>query len=160
MKTDNREGRGIGESASYRLACPGLSDCTALRDCPQILTEATTRCYNNDRSLFCGVNQNFEPYVCCPTYQPSYNGESSNNLNNPVDKLSGLCGKSLIQGNAYKKLGAHPFVARIGFKSKFLREVKKILRENLARKIIRSKQFNFLHFFLPQHGDNTFRTQF
>jgi hypothetical protein len=124
LNTENRQNRAISESASYRLACPGLSECTALRDCPQILAEATTRCYNSDRSLFCGVNQNFEPYVCCPSYPsystPTYAGESSNNLNNPADKLSGLCGKSLIQGSTYKKLGAFPFVARIGFKSKFL----------------------------------------
>lgn len=117
---DDRESRAATESASYRLACPGLSDCTALRDCPQILAEVTTRCYNSDRSLFCGVNQNFEPYVCCPSYQsPSYVGETSNNLNNHADKLNGLCGKSLIQGSAYKALGAFPFVARIGFKSRF-----------------------------------------
>lgn len=67
--------------------------------------------------MFCGVNQNFEPYVCCPAYQapPSFQ-DSSNNLNNQ-DKLNGACGKSLIQGTFYKKLGAYPFVARIGFKS-------------------------------------------
>ena len=123
VKTD-REGRATGERAGYQLACPSNSECTALRDCPLILLEATTRCYNSDRSLFCGVNQNFEPYVCCPTI-PSYDG-NSNNLNYPVDKFNGICGKSLVQGSAYKKLGAFPFVARIGFKSKFLENPNKL----------------------------------
>lgn len=117
MKTDDREGRAAGESSAYRLACPGNSDCVALRDCPQILVEATTRCYNSDRSMFCGVNQNYEPYVCCPS--PSYVADASNNFN-AHDKLAGPCGKSLIQGSFYKKLGAYPFVARVGFKSEFM----------------------------------------
>lgn len=98
--------------------------------------------------MFCGVNQNYEPYVCCPIYtsptflsdQPSGSGSSSpsgpgigsssnnnnfnnNNFNN-LDKLNGNCGKTLIQGNAYRKLGAYPFVARIGFKSKYLGQTK------------------------------------
>lgn len=130
MKSEgDRDGRAIDSgSANYRIACPGSSDCVLVRDCPQILVEATTRCYNSDRSLFCGVNQNFEPYVCCPSsyqspnYQspnfnsPPYVAEGTNHLNTP-DRLSGTCGKSLIQSNYYKKLGAYPFVARIGFKS-------------------------------------------
>ena len=128
MKSENREGRSAGESsAQYKLACPGLNDCVSLRDCPQILAEATTRCYNSDRSLFCGVNQNYEPYICCPTYKsptyvnqsPTYIAEGANQFSGP-DKLSSQCGKSLIQGNFYKKLGAFPFAVRIGFKSKSL----------------------------------------
>lgn len=119
VKSDDRGGRALDGPAQYRATCPGINDCVPLRECPQILIEATTRCYNQDRTLFCGVNQNYEPYICCPSYQsPSYLADSSNNLNNQ-DKLSGQCGKSLIQGSFYKKLGAHPFVARIGFKSKF-----------------------------------------
>lgn len=111
-------------SSNYRLACPGQNDCLALRDCPQMLVEITTRCYNSDRSLFCGVNQNFEPFVCCPQYfqqQPPYVSESTNHLNqnqNDPNKFKDSCGKSLIQGTFYKKLGAYPFAARIGFKSK------------------------------------------
>lgn len=119
MKSENdREGR----SSSYRLSCPGLNDCIPLRDCPHMLAEITTRCYNNDRSLFCGGNGNFEPFVCCPIaytappFQPDVVG--SNNNVNYQDKLSGSCGKPLIQGSFYKKLGAYPFAARVGFKSK------------------------------------------
>lgn len=121
VRGDEREGRAIGSpSGSYRIACPGLNDCVALRDCPQVLIEATTRCYNSDRSLFCGVNQNYEPYVCCPTYQaPTYLAEGTSQNNNP-DKLTGVCGRSLITGNYHKKLGSYPFSARIGFKSKNL----------------------------------------
>lgn len=127
MKTpQDREGR----ASSYRLACPGLNDCVPLRECPQILAEATSRCYNHDRSLFCGANGNFEPFVCCPiTYtspplQADYggnnNGNNNNNNVNYQDKLSGSCGKPLIQGSYYKKLGAYPFAARIGFKSELI----------------------------------------
>lgn len=76
------------------------------------------RCYNSDRSLFCGVNNNFEPYVCCPpSYQPpSYQPQGSGQFDVP-ERLNGGCGKTLIQGSFYKKLGSNPFVARIGFKS-------------------------------------------
>lgn len=94
-----------------------------MRDCPQLLVEATSRCYNSDRSLFCGANQNYEPFICCPVSYttPSFQGESTNTNSNVnyQDKLSGACGKALIQGNYYKKLGAFPFAARVGFKSKF-----------------------------------------
>ncbi|CRL02564.1 CLUMA_CG015738, isoform A [Clunio marinus] len=115
IKGDDQENR--ESPAQYRLTCPGTSECVSLRECPQILAEATMRCYNSDRSLFCGVNQKFEPFICCPTYQsPTYVAESTNNLNN-YDKLSGSCGRSLVQGSSYKKLGAYPFVARIGFKN-------------------------------------------
>lgn len=112
-------------SAKYRMSCPGVSDCVNLRDCPQILVEATSKCYNGDRSLFCGINNNYEPYVCCPQlYPPPYQSDGTNHLpNNQYDqsnKLSGSCGRSLIQGSYYKKLGAYPFVARIGFKSEFI----------------------------------------
>lgn len=119
VKSDDRGGRALDSSAQYRATCPGINDCVPLRECPQILIEATTRCYNSDRTLFCGVNQNYEPYICCPSYQsPSFGNDGSDHLNNQ-DKLSGQCGKSLIQSTFYKKLGAHPFVARIGFKSEF-----------------------------------------
>lgn len=111
-------------SAKYRMSCPGASDCVNLRDCPQILVEATSKCYNGDRSLFCGINNNYEPYVCCPQlYSPQYQSDGTNHLPNggqngdQNNKLSGSCGRSLIQGSYYKKLGAYPFVARIGFKS-------------------------------------------
>jgi hypothetical protein len=124
VKSDSREGRAVGaKGSSYRLACPGLNDCVPLRECPQLLVEATSRCYNNDRGLFCGANQNFEPFICCPvayTSPPSFQADASNSNNNVnyQDKLSGSCGKALIQGSFYKKLGAFPFAARIGFKSK------------------------------------------
>lgn len=77
------------------------------------------RCYNSDRSLFCGVNNNFEPYVCCPSsYQPpSYQPQGSGPNFDTPERLNGGCGKTLIQGSFYKKLGSSPFVARIGFKS-------------------------------------------
>lgn len=122
VKSESRESR-AANSATYRLACPGLSECVPLRECPQLLVEATSRCYNSDRSLFCGANQNYEPFICCPstTYTtPGFQAESTINNVNYQDKLSGSCGKALIQGNYYKKLGAFPFAARVGFKSKYI----------------------------------------
>lgn len=120
VKSEDREGRAVDQSGKYRVACPGLNECVPLRECPQVLIEATTRCYNSDRSLFCGVNQNFEPYICCPSYQtPVYQSDGTSQIGS-ADKLSGQCGKSLVAGSFYKKLGAHPYVARIGFKSKSL----------------------------------------
>lgn len=172
MKSENREGRNVGESAKYQLACPGLNDCVPLRECPQILVEATKRCYNSDRSLFCGVNQNYEPYICCPTYQspsyvaqaptyvgqspqaPTYISEPANQLGNP-DKLNGQCGRSLIQGNFYKKLGAFPFAARVGFKSKEI--FGKFVSNRIADGNLGHEAICYLHFLCLQCVDNLTR---
>lgn len=154
VNSETRENRDISQSSAYRLACPGVNDCVALRDCPQVLVEATTRCYNSDRSMFCGVNQNYEPYVCCPP--PSYVADSSNNFN-AQDKLAGPCGKSLIQGSFYKKLGAYPFVARVGFKSEYCRcqfqgllRASKINHDSEAQRVrTRSWQYQLFSLFKP-----------
>lgn len=145
------------------MPCPGSNDCMPLRECPQILVEVTKRCYNSDRSLFCGVNQNYEPYVCCPSYQspsyvgqaPTYIADGTNQFTSP-DKLSGQCGKSLIQGNFYKKLGAFPFVARIGFKSKLcFAKIGKIHFKSHHRMLIGSRTaIRYLLFFVLQCVDN------
>lgn len=56
-RTSHREPR-AGDY--YRLACSGLNDCVSVSQCPQILVEATKKCYAGDRSIFCGLNSNYE----------------------------------------------------------------------------------------------------
>lgn len=56
-----------------------------------------------DRSMYCGGTQ-YEPFICCPK--------------SPLEQNS-VCGKTLVSGQFYRGLGAFPFVARVGFKSKF-----------------------------------------
>lgn len=65
-------------------------------------------------SMFCG-NIGQHPLVCCPIKPgPSTKPQADTPIIEPeVD-----CGKSLIYGPQYNGLGAFPFVARIGFKSK------------------------------------------
>lgn len=33
------------------------------------------------------------------------------------------CGRTLVQGKDYKGLGAHPFVVRVGFRSKYTSQI-------------------------------------
>lgn len=87
----------------YRtVTCDVTSDCVPLSECTFIQYQAAKACYTGDRSLNCGASD-VEPYVCCP--RKLENAQS--------------CGKSLVTGQFYKGLGSVPYVARIGFKSKF-----------------------------------------
>ncbi|XP_001651209.2 venom protease [Aedes aegypti] len=90
----------------YRISCPGLSECVALAECPELLLETARQCYRGDFSLSCGVNE-LEPHVCCPREPGGFNDR-----NTDVG-----CGKSIVQGDYYNGLGAYPFVARVGFKN-------------------------------------------
>lgn len=112
---------GYEPKSFYRISCPGQSECVPLADCPELLLETARQCYRGDFSLSCGVNE-LEPHVCCPRtpnrFDDDRNGENVG------------CGKSIVQGDYYNGLGAFPFVARIGFKSK-LRKIE-IARSVLA----------------------------
>lgn len=88
----------------YGAPCSGGRICMPMSDCHQMTYEAAKACYTGDQSLFCG-GSGYEPYVCCPKSSL----ESSQ-----------MCGKSLVSGQFYKGLGSFPFVARVGFKSKWL----------------------------------------
>jgi hypothetical protein len=92
------------QSRAYyaRLTCPGISECVPMNECPELLQEALRKCSRGDKSLFCGNEPAGDPFLCCPR--------------NPMDIRNG-CGRTLIQGQNYKGLGAFPFVARVGFKS-------------------------------------------
>lgn len=66
--------------------------------------------------MFCG-NIGQHPLVCCPIKPgPSTKPQADT----PIIESEVDCGKSLIYGPQYNGLGAFPFVARIGFKSKQL----------------------------------------
>lgn len=90
------------ETRSYYGACAGGRVCVPMSDCTAMVYEAAKACYSGDRTMYCGGTQ-YEPYICCPK--------------SPLEQ-SRVCGKSLVSGQFYKGLGAFPFVARIGFKSK------------------------------------------
>lgn len=89
--------------SNYGEVCNGGKMCVPMSECAAIYYEVAKSCYNGDRSLYCGGSQ-YEPYVCCPK--------------SPIERNS-VCGKTLVSGQFYRGLGAFPFVARIGFKSKF-----------------------------------------
>lgn len=97
----------IATRSVYGSACPGGRVCVPMSDCSAMHFEAGKACFAGDRSMFCGGTQ-YEPYICCPK--------------NPLEQ-NRVCGKSLVAGQFYKGLGAFPFVARIGFKSKWRCEV-------------------------------------
>ncbi|CAG9583148.1 unnamed protein product [Danaus chrysippus] len=93
--------------------CPVNMSCVPISSCPLLEDLLDFSCFSSDRyfhrlnSLTCG-NANNEDYVCCPScecgrvYAP---GTES-------------CGKSMVQGIDYSGIGAHPWVARIGFANK------------------------------------------
>lgn len=83
--------------------CLGGTMCVPMSECTSMYYEVAKSCYNGDRSMYCGGTQ-YEPYICCPK--------------SPLDH-SNVCGKTLVAGQFYRGLGAFPFVARIGFRSKF-----------------------------------------
>lgn len=94
------------EKRSNYGACSGGKMCVPMSECTTMYYEVAKTCYNGDRSMYCGGTQ-FEPYICCPK--------------SPLERSS-VCGKTLVTGQFYRGLGAFPFVARIGFKSKFIYE--------------------------------------
>lgn len=96
----------VEKRSNYGDACSGGKMCVPMSDCTTMYYEVAKTCYNGDRSMYCGGTQ-FEPYICCPK--------------SPLER-STVCGKTLVTGQFYRGLGAFPFVARIGFKSKFIYE--------------------------------------
>lgn len=91
-------------STYYDATCSGGKICVPMSECTTMYYEVAKTCYNGDRSMYCGGTQ-YEPYICCPK--------------SPLERNS-VCGKTLVTGQFYRGLGAFPFVARIGFKSKSL----------------------------------------
>lgn len=85
--------------------CQGIGPCVSITECGDNYgLEAARRCYNGDKSVFCGVDARQDPMVCCPRTTTKKEYEA--------------CGKTLVQGKSYWGLGAYPFVVRVGFRSK------------------------------------------
>ncbi|CAH2090287.1 unnamed protein product [Euphydryas editha] len=92
--------------------CPANMSCVPISSCPLLEDLLDFSCFSSDRyfhrlnSLTCG-NLNNEDYVCCPScdcgrvYAPG----------------TRACGKSMVRG-VDSGIGAHPWVARIGFTNK------------------------------------------
>lgn len=102
LQGGNERTQDIEERSNYGGACPGGRICVPMSECTAMYYEVAKSCYNGDRSMYCGGTQ-YEPYICCPK--------------SPLEQNS-VCGKTLVSGQFYRGLGAFPFVARIGFKSK------------------------------------------
>lgn len=107
-------------STNYGGTCSGGKICVPMSECTTMYYEVAKTCYNGDRSMYCGGTQ-YEPYICCPK--------------SPLERNS-VCGKTLVTGQFYRGLGAFPFVARIGFKSK---SSNSILFHSLNRRFIKLK---------------------
>lgn len=107
LEGGNERSIDVETRSNYGGACTGGKICVPMSDCQSMYYEIAKSCYTGDRSVYCGSNQ-YEPFICCPK--------------SPVEQNS-VCGKTLVAGQFYRGLGAFPFVARIGFKSKFIVEI-------------------------------------
>ncbi|XP_041981736.1 CLIP domain-containing serine protease 14D-like [Aricia agestis] len=93
--------------------CPVNTTCVPISSCPILDGLMDFACFSSDKyfhrlnELTCG-SANDEDYVCCPScdcgrvYSPG----------------APQCGRSMVQGTDYSGIGAHPWVARIGFTNK------------------------------------------
>lgn len=95
-------------SNNYAETCQRGRMCVPMSECTAMYYEVAKACYNGDRTMYCGGTQ-YEPYICCPK--------------SPLEQ-SNVCGKTLVSGQFYRGLGAFPFVARVGFKSRFFTSLK------------------------------------
>nr|XP_012223766.1 PREDICTED: transmembrane protease serine 2-like [Linepithema humile] len=113
------------------LSCPNNQRCTFIEHCPAVATlmDRNELSAHRLRQAVCGYDRT-RMKICCSvaTYfeQPTYTSLDVN----PKESSSSLqCGKSLISNNV-DSLGSYPFVARIGFISKYLRAYRNILHRN------------------------------
>lgn len=134
------ESRSSGYYQESRLGpvstCAVFQTCLPMSQCLDGTYEVARACLLvGDRSSVCGYTDH-EPLICCnrrvvmdspdslqqynpPQLQPVQQpGPPSFQLANPTGLNNGMCGRSLVQAQIYRGLGAFPFVARIGFKSK------------------------------------------
>lgn len=87
--------------------CQGIGPCVPMNECGDNYGfEAARKCYNGDKSIFCGVDTRSDPMVCCPR--------------STTKKVYETCGKTLVQGKNYQGLGAYPFAVRVGFRSELI----------------------------------------
>lgn len=91
-----------GGGAKDSFMCYGIGPCVPIQECGEnYALEAAQKCYNGEKNIFCGVDAQGQPMVCCAKTRRDFE----------------TCGKSLVQGKDYKGLGAYPFTVRVGFRS-------------------------------------------
>ncbi|XP_063538852.1 chymotrypsin-like protease CTRL-1 isoform X1 [Cydia strobilella] len=112
-------GVGMGEEKNndgtfdFKGPCPQNTTCVPISMCPLLGDLMDFSCFSSDKyfhrlnELTCG-QLNGEDYVCCPSC------DCGKVYQDGTEK----CGRSMVQGVGYKGLGAHPWVARIGFTQK------------------------------------------
>ncbi|XP_028169758.1 chymotrypsin-like protease CTRL-1 [Ostrinia furnacalis] len=115
----NFDGSSNENSENIKGPCPPYTSCMAISSCPMLEDLFDFSCFSSDRyfhrlnELTCG-HANSEDYVCCPSC------EGDKIYKEGAEK----CGQSMVRGINYNGLGAHPWVARIGFKHKDTGNVK------------------------------------
>ncbi|CAH0400022.1 unnamed protein product [Chilo suppressalis] len=98
------------DADSIQAPCPVNTTCVPISSCPLLEDLLDFSCFTSDRyfhrlnELTCGRVNN-EDYICCPSCD-------CDGLNGPQ------CGRSMVRGSNYSGLGAHPWVARVGFTHK------------------------------------------
>lgn len=136
VKIVETESRSTGYYHDQRLgpisSCAVFQTCLPLSQCSDAHYEVAKSCLLiGDRSAVCGYTDGSEPLICCnrrvlldapETLQQHYAPPSAATFAtyNPTGLNSVACGRSLVQSQIYRGLGAFPFVARIGFKSKYI----------------------------------------
>lgn len=129
LETENREARSQSYYQGPISSCAVFQACIPLSQCLDSHYEVAKSCLlSGDRSSVCGYTDGSEPLICCnrrvildspdnlqqqynPVLPPAYAGYNPTGLNSPS------CGRSFVQSQIYRGLGAFPFIARIGFKS-------------------------------------------
>lgn len=143
VKIEETESRSSGYYQDPRLGpisnCAVFQTCLPLSQCLDSHYEVAKACLlTGDRSSVCGYTDGTEPLVCCnrrvyadppdnlqhfgpPQQQQQQQPVVPASISgyNPTGLNSASCGRTLVQSQIYRGLGAFPFVARIGFKSEW-----------------------------------------
>ncbi|XP_072933022.1 CLIP domain-containing serine protease B4-like [Epargyreus clarus] len=107
------EVRNEDEALHFKGRCPPYTACVPISSCALLEDLLDFSCFSSDRyfhrlnELTCG-NANGEDYVCCPSCE----------CGNVYQENTQRCGISMVKGMNYSGIGAHPWVARIGFTNK------------------------------------------
>lgn len=112
------------------LSCPSDQKCAFIEYCPAVvsLMDRNALSAHRLRQAVCGYDRT-RIKVCCSvdsyTERPV---DPDRNLDTYPTQLSSdfQCGKSIVRNNV-DTLGSHPFVARIGFISKYFARIRKYL---------------------------------
>ncbi|KAL0828894.1 hypothetical protein ABMA28_003798 [Loxostege sticticalis] len=107
------DGSSNESSDNIKGPCPPNTSCMPISSCPMLEDLFDFSCFSSDKyfhrlnELTCG-HANSEDYICCPSC------DCGKVYQEGTDK----CGQSMVKGVNYNGLGAHPWVARIGFTHK------------------------------------------